>query len=184
MRLFMHISQKDYKVAILVANGFEEPEMVVPREVLDKAGVQTWLISQEMNVRAWNHGNWSNSYPVDIALEAADEDDYDALLLPGGVISADALRLSDHAVQFVHAMVKAQKPIAVICHGAWILINAQAVKGKTLTSWPSLRIDLENAGATWVDQEVVVDGLLVSSRMPHDLPAFNAEMLKLFLPKL
>jgi len=180
----MQFSQPDYKVAILVMDGFEESEMIAPRMALDQAGAQTWIISKDINVRAWSHGNWSQSYSVDMSLEAAVADDFDALLLPGGVISADALRLSDHAVQFVKGIVQAGKPIAVICHGAWILINAKAVKGKTITSWPSLRIDLENAGAKWVDQEVVVDDLLVSSRMPHDLPVFNAEMLKLFLPTL
>lgn len=170
----------DFKVAILVAGGFEEVEMVQPRQALDAAGAETWLIAPSIKVRAWHHGTWSKTYETDIALEAVVADDYDALLLPGGVINADALRLHARAVEFVANMAASNKPIAVICHGAWILINAQVVAGKTMTSWPSLRIDLENAGATWLDQEVVVDGLLVSSRMPQDLPAFNEAMLEVF----
>lgn len=177
----MNVSQKiDYNVAILVTDGFEEVELVEPRKALEQAGIQTQLIGPTAQVRAWHHGTWSKSYDVDIALDAASPEDYDALLLPGGVINADALRLHAVAVEFAKQMGADKKPIAAICHGAWLLVNAQLVKGKTMTSWPSLRIDLENAGAHWVDQEVVVDSTLVTSRMPRDIPAFNAAMFEVF----
>lgn len=170
-----------YKVAILVANGFEELEMTKPREALDKAGAKTVLISPEKNtVRSWVNGNWSASYPVDLTLDAAHAANYDALLLPGGQMNPDFLRLNPKAIDFIAQFGKAGKPIAAICHGPWTLINAGLVKGKTVTSWPSIKVDLENAGAKWIDKEVVVDGKLVTSRKPDDIPYFNEAMLKVF----
>jgi deglycase len=172
---------KDYNVAILVANGFEESEMRDPREALQLAGANTYIISPEVNsVRSWIHDNWSNSYTVDVPLDIADPDNYAALLLPGGVMNPDKLRLYPKAIDFIAAIGKAGKPIAAICHGPWTLINAGLVIGKTITSWPSLRIDLENAGANWVDEKVVVTEGLVTSRKPDDIPAFNEAMISFF----
>jgi protease I len=131
-------------------------------------------------VRAWNFTDWSGDYPVDKRLGEARPDDYDALLLPGGVINPDTLRIIPEAVQFVRSFFDEGKPVAAICHGPWTLIDAGAVPGRTVTSWPSLRSDLRNAGATWVDREVVVDGNLVTSRKPDDLPAFNREVIGIF----
>lgn len=175
---------KGKKIAILVADGFEEVEMTKPREALKNAGATTHIISpvipEKNKVRSWNNHNWSNSYDVDIHLEEANASDYDALLLPGGVINPDTLRLYSKAIKLISNIGKAGKPIAAICHGPWTLINAELVKGKTMTSWPSLQVDLENAGAKWIDEKVVVDGNLVTSRKPDDIPAFNNAMITLF----
>lgn len=169
------------KVAILVAAGFEQVELVEPREALQRAGAQTFLVSPEpRQVRGWNHTDWGDSFPVDVPLSAARAADYDALLLPGGVMNPDTLRLDEAAVEFVRQFVTGGRPVAAICHGPWTLIEAGAVRGRTLTSWPSLRTDLRNAGANWVDEEVVVDGGLVTSRKPADIPAFNRAMLAEF----
>jgi protease I len=170
-----------FKVAILVAEGFEQVEMIKPRKALKQAGAKTDLISPSKNtVRAWNLTKWGKPFPVDVPLDQASSKNYDALLLPGGVMNPDHLRIIPEAVSFVKDFVEAKKPIAVICHGPWTLINAQGVKGRTITSWPSLEVDLKNAGAHWVDKEVVRDSNLVSSRKPEDIPAFNKEMIKLF----
>jgi protease I len=178
----MSTSLENYKVAILVANGFEEFEMTKPRTALNEAGAVTHVISPEKkSVRSWINNNWSNVYDVDIHLDSADSSRYDALLLPGGVINPDILRLHPKAINFIAKIGEAKKPIAAICHGPWTLINAGLVKGKTVTSWPSIRIDLENAGATWVDKEAVVDDKLVTSRQPDDIPAFNKAMIELCL---
>lgn len=172
---------KNCRVAILVADGFEQSEFKEPKKALQEHGAQTTVISPEKeSVRSWWHGDWSNEYPVDVDLDRANPADYDALVLPGGVMNPDKLRLHPKAIQFIKSMAEDNKPIAAICHGPWTLINAGAVKGKKVTSWPSVRIDLENAGANWVDQEVVVDGKLVTSRKPDDIPAFNKAMLELF----
>jgi protease I len=169
------------KVAILVENGFEQVEMVEPREALDRAGAETRLVSpQGKEVRAWNFTDWGNTFPVDVPLDDAWPDDFDALELPGGVMNPDKLRMNPKAVAFVKAFFDTGKPVAVICHGPWTIIETGAARGRRLTSWPSLKTDLRNAGAEWVDQEAVVDGNLVSSRKPDDLPAFNREMLALF----
>lgn len=168
-------------VAILVTNGFEELEMTEPRKALDEAGAKTVLISPERSkVRAWINNDWSNEYAVDLQLDKANPADYDALVLPGGQINPDVLRLLPQAINFIASFGKAGKPIGAICHGPWTLINAKLVNGKTMTSWPSLRVDLENAGALWVDKEVVTDGKLVTSRKPDDLPFFNEAIIKLF----
>jgi protease I len=169
------------KVAILVADGFEQVELTEPRKALDQAGAKTAIVSPaEGKVKGWNHTEWGDQLPVDVPLQQANPQDYDALLLPGGVMNPDKLRANPAAVRFVKSFVDAGKPIAAICHGPWTLIEAGAVRGKKMTSWPSLQTDLKNAGADWVDQQVVNDGNLVTSRKPDDIPAFNQEMVKLF----
>ena len=169
------------KIAILVTDGFEQVEMTDPRNALDQEGAQTALIAPSSGtVRGWNHRQWGDEFPVDVPLEQADPNAYDALLLPGGVMSPDRLRVNPRAVAFVRSFVEARKPIASICHGPWMLVEANAVRDRTLTSWPSLQTDIRNAGGRWVDQEVLVDQGLVTSRKPDDLPAFNAKMLEEF----
>ena len=169
------------KVAILIENGFEHDEMVKPRKVLDEAGAQTKIVSpQAKQVRSWKMKEWGDEFPVDVSLEHANADDFDALLLPGGVMNPDLLRMQPKAVAFAKAFFEAQKPVAVICHGPWMVIEAGKARGRQIASWPSLKTDLRNAGAEWIDQEVVVDGNIVSSRNPNDIPAFNREMIKLF----
>lgn len=169
------------KVAILVENGFEQVEMTEPRKALEEAGAGTDLISPAQGkVKGWEHTEWGDEFDVDVQLKQANPDDYDALLLPGGVINPDKLRLHPDAIDFIRRFVDEGKPIAAICHGPWTLINAGAVRGRTMTSWPSLQVDLKNAGANWVDQEVVVDNGLVTSRKPDDIPAFNRRMIEEF----
>jgi len=167
------------KVAILVAEGFEESELVVPRTALQHAGAETEIVSPAQGeVQGWNHFDRADRFNVDVAMDAANADDYDALLLPGGVANPDQLRTNPKAVQFVKRFFDSRKPVGVICHGPWTLIEADVVKGRKMTSWPSLRTDLENAGAKWVDQEVVADQGLVSSRKPDDLPAFTRKLIE------
>jgi protease I len=169
------------KVAILATDGFEQAELLEPRRALDQAGADTKVISPKQGkVRGWKMKEWGEEVEVDEPLEGADPGDYDALLLPGGVINADALRMQPQAVQFVKAFFDAGKPVAVICHAPWALIEAGCAKGHRMTSWPSLKTDLTNAGASWVDEQVVVDGNLVTSRKPDDIPAFNREITRLF----
>lgn len=169
------------RVAILVTDGFEQAELLEPRRALDDAGAATQVISPVGDkVKGWNHTEWGNAIPVDIPLKSAKPEDFHALLLPGGVMNPDKLRMDPQAVAFVEHFVRERKPIAAICHGPWTLIEADAVRGRTMTSWPSLQTDLKNAGATWVDQEVVTDRNLVTSRKPDDIPAFCQEMIVLF----
>jgi protease I len=169
------------RVAILVAEGFEEVEMTNPREALEEAGAQTVLVSPERDkVQAFNHHDKAATYPVQLPLDNASSEDFDALVLPGGALNPDQLRTNPVAVEFVKAFFDADKPVAAICHAPWTLIEAEVVDGRTLTSWPSLKTDLRNAGADWVDREVVEDRNLVTSRKPDDLPAFKAKMLELF----
>ncbi len=169
------------RVAILVTDGFEQSELLEPRKALDEAGATTKVVSPvEKKVRGWNHKEWGNEVSVDVPLASAKAEDFDALLLPGGVMNPDHLRMKPEAVAFVKQFADAGKPVAAICHGPWTLIEAGAVRGHTMTSWPSLKTDLRNAGANWVDKEVVTDGRLVTSRKPDDIPAFNREMIKLF----
>src|ERR1700730_13844838 len=176
-----HQPLKGKKVAILIDNGFEEVEMTKPRIALGEAGAETAIVSpQQSRVRAWDFTDWSKDYPVDQQLDRANPDDYDALLLPGGVINPDSLRMQPKAVAFAKSFFDAGKPVASICHGPWTIIEADAARGRRMTSWPSLRTDLRNAGADWVDQDVVVDQGLVTSRSPDDIPAFNRETIKLF----
>lgn len=169
----------DLRVAILTEHGFEQSELTAPREAMEKAGVKVEVVSpQPDEVKAWDKDNWGIRVKVDRHLHDANPDDYDGLVLPGGVINPDQLRLNPEAVDFVKRFFASGKPIAAICHGPQTLINAQVVQGRKLTSYPSLRIDLQNAGAEWVDEEVVVDNGLVTSRTPHDLPAFNKKLLE------
>lgn len=173
---------ENYTVAILIASGFEESEMVKPREALRDQGAICHIISPEQDtVRAWEYGNWSQNYKVDVPLDVAHASDYDALLLPGGVMNPDTLRLHEKAIAFIKNIGQSNKPIAAICHGPWTLINAGLIKGKQVTSWPSIRIDLENAGASWTDKSVVVDGTIVTSRKPADITDFNAAMIDIFI---
>jgi len=173
----MNLSGK--RVAILVAEGFEQSEMVGPRKALEEAGAKTEIVSPaEDEVQGWNHFDKGDWFKVDVALQAANAADYDALVLPGGVANPDQLRANPKAVQFVKQFVESGKPVGVICHGPWTLIEAGAVKGRTLTSWPSLKTDLTNAGARWVDQEVVTDQGIVSSRKPADIPAFSRKLIE------
>ena len=175
------VSLSRIRVAILIDNGFENDEMTEPRKALQDAGAETVIVSpQKQKVRAWELKKWGKSYEVQEMLEAADPQRFDALLLPGGVMNPDHLRINPKAVAFVKSFVDAGKPIAAICHGPWTLIEADGVRGRKITSWPSLKSDLKNAGADWVDEEVAVDRNLVSSRKPNDIPAFNREALKLF----
>lgn len=169
------------RVAILVADGFEQVEMTEPRKALVQAGADTRIVSPANDsVQGWNHHDKADKFKVDVALDEADANDFGALLLPGGVANPDQLRTLPQAVEFVREFVAAGKPMAVICHGPWTLVEAGVVRGRTITSWPSVKTDLLNAGAKWVDKEVVVDRGLVSSRKPDDIPAFNRQMLEEF----
>lgn len=169
------------RVAILVADGFEQVEMTDPRKALDESGAKTEIVSpMHGEVQGWNHHEKGRKFHVDVELNSADPHNYDALLLPGGVINPDHLRTIPLAVQFVKTFIDEQKPVAAICHGPWMLVEADVVRGRTLTSWPSLRTDLRNAGANWIDQEVVVDDGVVTSRNPRDIPIFNQKMIAEF----
>lgn len=166
------------KVAILVAEGFEQSEMVEPKRALEQNGAHTSIVSPAPDeVRGWKHFDKADRFHVDVPLEQANAADFDALVLPGGVANPDQLRTQPKAVRFIREFFDAGKPVAVICHGPWTLIEANVVRGRKITSWPSLKTDLTNAGASWVDQEVVVDDRLISSRKPADLPAFNRAMI-------
>jgi protease I len=170
---------RNKRVAALVDNGFEQSELIEPKKALEAAGAQVDVVSpQQGKVKGWTHTNWGDEVAVDRHLDSANADEYDALLLPGGVMNPDKLRANQKAVQFVKAFVDSGRPIAAICHGPWTLIEAGGVKGRTVTSWPSLQSDLRNAGATWVDRECVVDNGLVTSRKPDDIPAFNKKMIE------
>jgi deglycase len=172
---------KGKKVAILVADGFERVELTEPRQALDAAGAQTSIVSPKKDkVRGWNFTDWGEELTVDVPLAQAQADEFDALLLPGGVMNPDTLRMDHTAVAFASAFFEAGKPVASICHGPWMVIEAGAAMGRRIAAWPSLKTDLTNAGAEWVDEEVCVNGNLVTSRKPDDIPAFNREMQKLF----
>src|SRR5499425_1301445 len=174
-------SLKKIRVAILCTDGFEQSELKEPRAALDAAGVITSVVSpKDEQVHGWHHGQWGSEVRVDVALDRAQAKDFDALLLPGGVMNPDSLRMHPKAVEFVKAFFDADKPVAAICHGPWSVIEAGVARGRRMASWPSLKTDIRNAGAEWKDEEVVVDGNLVSSRNPDDIPAFNREMIKLF----
>jgi protease I len=167
------------KVAILVADGFEQVELTEPKKALDEAGAKTQIVSPAKgHVQGWKHFDKADKFPVDVPLEKAQAEDFDALLLPGGVANPDQLRTLPKAVAFVRAFFDSGKPVAAICHGPWTLVEADVVSGRTITSWPSLKTDLKNAGAQWVDREVVVDDGLVSSRKPDDIPSFNRKMIE------
>jgi protease I len=170
---------KGKKVAILATNGFEESELFEPKEALEKSGAEVHIISPETEkITAWKHGEWSRKADVNKALAEAEVADYDALMLPGGVINPDKLRRDPKAIQFVHDFVESGKPVAAICHGPQLLIDAEVVKGKIMTSFSSIKKDLQNAGANWVDQEVVIDENLITSREPADIEAFSAKLIE------
>jgi protease I len=169
------------KVAILAADMVERVELEEPRKALDEAGAQTEVISiDDGKIKAFDHFDPAKEIKVDKTVEEVSVDDYDALLVPGGVGNPDQLRGDENAVKFVRDFFEAKKPMAVICHGPWVLVEAGVVRGKTLTSWPTLQTDIRNAGGNWVDKEVVVDDGLVTSRKPDDLPAFNKKMIEEF----
>ena len=172
------------RVAILATDGFEESELFEPKKALENAGAKVNIISiKSGDIKAWNKKEWGKSIHVDSLVEDASSTQFDALMIPGGVMNPDQLRNNDKAVEFVKAFVKEGKPIASICHGPQVLIETGMTKGKTMTSWSSLKTDLTNSGANWVDKEVVVDGNLVTSRCPDDIPAFNKKMIESFAVK-
>ncbi|MDP9173922.1 MAG: type 1 glutamine amidotransferase [Planctomycetota bacterium] len=168
------------KIAILVADGFEQVELIAPRQALREAGAETEIVSSALRVKGWKETEWGDEFKVDKNLSAVSAEDYDGLLLPGGVMNPDKLRRDNHAVDFIRSFFLAGKPVAAICHAPWTLIEADVVRGRKMTSFDSLRTDLENAGADWVDEEVVVDNGLVTSRKPADIPAFNEKMIEEF----
>ena len=172
---------KGMKVAILITDGFEQVEMVKPRRALDDAGAETQIVSPKQDkVRGWQFTEWGDEFPVDVTLDRADPESFEALLLPGGVMNPDTLRMLPKAVAFVKAFFSGSKPVAVICHGPWTIIEAGEARGRRIASWPSLKTDLRNAGAEWVDEKLVTDRNVVSSRKPDDIPAFNRGMIDLF----
>jgi protease I len=169
------------RVAILATDGVEQVELTEPRKALDEAGAKTTLVSpKEGKIKGWQHDHWGDELPVDLPLERARADDFDALMLPGGVMNPDHLRSEPQAVDFVRDFFRSGKPIAAICHGPWMLVEAGAVQGRTITSWPSLETDIRNAGGDWVDREVATDEGIVTSRKPDDIPAFNRKMIEEF----
>lgn len=166
-------------IAILATDGFEQSELLEPRKALDQAGAKTVVVAPKSgSIRAWNLKDWGDNVAVDQSLDQADAQQFDALVLPGGVMNPDHLRMDRKAVEFVRRFAASGKPVAAICHGPWTLIEAGLVRGKTMTSWPSLRTDLTNAGAKWVDQEVVSDGVFITSRNPQDIPAFSRTLIE------
>ena len=167
------------RIAILSTNGFEESELKSPKEAMEKEGFTVDIVSLESGeIKGWSDGNWSNSYKVDKTLNEVKAEDYNALVLPGGVINPDLLRREEIVLNFVRDFFKLKKPVAAICHAPWTLISAGVVKGRKMTSFKSIKDDLVNAGANWVDQEVVVDQGFVTSRNPNDLPAFNSKLIE------
>lgn len=169
------------KVAILATDGFEQSELFKPKEALEEAGAEVSIVSLESGeIKGWNKKDWGETIAVDLTVDEANAEDFDALQLPGGVMNPDKLRMNEKAISFVRSFFDAGKPVAAICHAPWTLVEANVVNGKTVTSWASLKTDLENAGAIWVDQEVVTDNGLVTSRKPDDLPAFNRKMIEEF----
>lgn len=170
---------KGSKVAILATDGFEQSELFEPKKALENAGAEITIVSLESGeIKGWDENDWGESIKVDVTLDDTLPETYDALVLPGGVMNPDKLRMNDKAVNFVKAFFDAGKPVGAICHAPWTLINADVVKGKKLTSWASLQKDLENAGAEWMDMAVIVDNGLVTSRKPDDLPAFNEKLIE------
>jgi protease I len=168
------------KIAILTEKGFEEVELTSPKQALEDAGATVHIVSPEKTVRAMKEKEWSIELPVDVNISEAKEEDYDGLLIPGGVLNPDLMRINEDCVKFARSFFEAHKPVAAICHGPQLLIEANVVRGKTMTSYPSVKTDLINAGANWVDKEVVVDNGLVTSRSPKDLHAFNKKIIEEF----
>jgi protease I len=172
---------KNHKVAIVVENGFEQVELTEPRKALEEAGAKTEIVSPVKDkVKGWKIDRWGDEFPIDKPVSEARSEDYDALLLPGGVMNPDKLRRNENVLNFVRGFFDSGKPVAAICHGPWTLIDSGVARGRKMTSWPSLQMDLKNAGADWVDREVVVDRGLVTSRKPDDIPAFNERMIEEF----
>ncbi len=170
---------KGMRVAILATDGFEQSELLEPRRALDAAGAATVVIAPKAgSITGWRHGAWGDTVAVDLALDKTQADDYDALMLPGGVMNPDRLRTDKAAVAFVRAFFDSEKPVAAICHAPIMLIEADVLHDRRLTSWPSLQTDIRNAGGRWSDEEVVVDRWLVTSRKPGDIPAFNRQMIE------
>lgn len=169
------------KVAILVADGFEQVEMTKPREALIEAGAEAKIVSPSSGkIQGMNHADKGDKFDVDIELKDAQPEEFDALMIPGGLMNPDQLRSTNEALEFTRHFFESGKPVAAICHGPWVLIDAGVVRGRTVTSWPAIKTDLRNAGANWVDKEVVVDNGLVTSRKPDDIPAFNKKMIEEF----
>lgn len=169
------------KVAILAADGFEEVELTKPRAALDEAGARTTVVSiKPGKIQGMNHADKGDTILVDGTLDEAKPEDFDALMIPGGLMNPDTLRSSEEALEFVRHFFREGKPVAAICHAPWVLIDAGVIRGRTVTSWPAIKTDVRNAGANWVDQEVVVDNGLVTSRKPDDIPAFNKKMIEEF----
>jgi protease I len=169
------------KVAILVADGFEQVEMTKPREALDEAGAQTKIVSLKSGkIQGMNHMDKGDKFDVDLTVSDARPEEFDALVIPGGLFNPDTMRMNEQALQFARDFFREGKPVAAICHGPQVLISADVVRGRKVTSWPAIQVDMRNAGARWVDEEVVVDNGLVSSRNPDDIPAFNRKMIEEF----
>jgi protease I len=167
------------KVAILTESGFEEVELTSPKKALEDAGAEVKIVSpQKEKVKAWAHDHWSIELPVDVNVEKADPNDYDALLIPGGVLNPDKMRMNDKCVEFAQHFLQDGKPVAAICHGPQLLIETGMLEGRNMTSYPSVKTDMINAGAIWSDREVIVDNGLVTSRSPKDLEAFNKKMIE------
>jgi len=167
------------RVAILATDGFEQSELLEPQKALEEAGAETTIVSLKPGeIKGWNHNDWGQSVPVGQTVEDCSSTDFDALMLPGGVMNPDKLRMEPKAVEFVKGFFEEGKPVGAICHGPWMLVEADVAEGRTITSWPSLQTDLENAGAQWVDQEVAVDNGLVTSRKPDDIPAFSRKLIE------
>src|SRR5881398_3236998 len=169
------------KVAILVTDGFEQVEMTKPREALEEAGAETKIVSPKSGqIQGMNHADKGDKFNVDVSLDAARPEEFDALLIPGGLMNPDELRATPDALEFTKHFFREGKPVAAICHAPWVLIDAGVIRGRTMTSWPAIKTDVRNAGGNWVDPEVVVDNGLVTSRKPDDIPAFNEKMIEEF----
>ncbi|HUH28823.1 type 1 glutamine amidotransferase domain-containing protein [Gelidibacter sp.] len=170
---------KNKRVAILATNGFEESELRDPKAALEKAGAEVHIVSEKSGtIKSWTDGNWGSDYTVDKTLDEVSQTDYSALMLPGGLINPDTLRKNSKAVSFIKSFFENHKPVGAICHGPWLLAEADVLKGRKITSYSSIKTDMINAGANWVDEEVVVDQGLVTSRTPKDLPAFNSKLVE------
>ncbi|MCC4605155.1 type 1 glutamine amidotransferase [Xanthomonas campestris pv. badrii] len=176
----MSYSLSGKTIAVLATDGFEQSELLEPKRLLESWGAKVEVIApgDADKIRAWDHTDWGQSVAVDRALDKATAQDYDALVLPGGVLNPDTLRTDAQAISFIRACATANKPVAAICHGPWLLLESDLVRDRNVTSWPSVKTDLSNAGARWQDAEVVVDGQLITSRKPDDIPAFSAAVAK------
>lgn len=172
---------QNLRLAILATDGFEQVELFSPRDAYQEEGALVSIVSQNWGeIESWNKNDWGETIPVDLILDRARVDDFDVLFIPGGVLNPDRLRMDSRAVAFIRDFFQAGKPVAAICHGPQLLIEADVVRGRTLTSWPSIKTDLKNAGANWVNEKVVQDGNLVTSRGPDDIPVFNARTIEFF----